>query len=86
MASILPLNDPEEKMNTDSTEKDYALLEEHCRNVALQFMKMHPVAGRLPDTQLKETCLKSLHAMTVELEVIKKHLIKARNRDDSTEL
>ena len=49
-------------------------------------MKMHPVVGRLPDAQLKETCLKSLHAMTVELEVIKKHLIMARNRDDSTEL
>ena len=73
-------------MDTSPTEKDYTHLDEHCRNVALQFMKMHPIVGRLPDAQLRETCLKSLHAMTVELEVIKKHLIKARNRDDSIEL
>lgn len=73
-------------MNTNPPEDEYSELQERCRAVALEFMKMHPIVGRLTDGELKEICLKSLHAMTVELEVIKKHLIKAQNRDDSTEL
>lgn len=73
-------------MTTSPTEDDLSTLDAHCRTVALQLMKMHPEAGRIPDQQLRETCLKSLHEITVQLEIIKKHLIKARNRDDSVEL
>jgi len=69
-----------------SSDDSVLALQEHCKTVALEFMKMHPVVGKLEDEDLTGICLKSLHAMTTELEIIKKHLIKAQNRDDSTDL
>ena len=61
-------------------------IQEHCKTVALAFMKIHPVVGKLKSDELRGICLKSLHAMTTELEVMKKHLIKSQNRDDSSDL
>ena len=61
-------------------------IQDHCKTVALEFMKIHPLVGKLENEELRGICLKSLHAMTTELEVIKKHLIKAQNRDDSSDL
>jgi len=63
-------------------------LEERAKTVALEFMKMHPSVGKLRNEELRGLCLKSLHSMTTELEIIKKHLILAKDpeRDGSTEL
>lgn len=61
-------------------------IEEACKNIALQFMKIHPALPGLGDEETQGECLKSLHAMTTDLETIKKRLIKLKGRDDSTEL
>ena len=51
-----------------------AQIQEAAKQIALQFMKIHPALG------------KSMHEMTVHLESIKKRLIKLQKRDDSAEL
>jgi len=61
-------------------------IQEACKQIALQFMKIHPVVSNLGDAGTQATCLKSLHGMTTELEVMKKHLIVLQKRDGSTEL
>ena len=69
-------------------ERDEAVdkIQAACKEIALQFMKIHPSVSRLSDDATQGDILKSLHGMTVELEVIKKKLIQLQNRDDSTEL
>jgi len=61
-------------------------IQEACKQIALQFMKIHPVVSHLGHEETQATCLKSLHQMTIDLEVMKKHLIILQKRDDSTEL
>jgi hypothetical protein len=61
-------------------------IQEACKQIALQFMKIHPVVAKLGDEGTQSTCLKSLHQMTTELEIIKKHLIVLQKRDGSSEL
>ncbi len=69
-------------------ERDQAIetIQEACKQVALQFMKIHPALPKLDHAETQKTCLTSLHRMTTDLEVMKKHLIKLQNRDDSAEL
>ena len=69
-------------------ERDAAIskIEEACKQIALQFMKIHPALPGIADEQVQGECLKSLHAMTTELETIKKKLIRLKGRDDTTEL
>ena len=61
-------------------------IQEACKQIALQFMKIHPAISHLGDEEIQSICLKSMHGMTVELEVIKKQLIRMQKRDDSAEL
>lgn len=63
-----------------------AQIQEAAKQIALQFMKIHPALGKLDDGETQGECLKSMHEMTVHLEVIKKKLIKLQKRDDSAEL
>ena len=63
-----------------------AKIQEACKQIALQFMKIHPAVPNLGDEDVQSTCLKSLHQMTVELETVKKQLIRLQQRDDSAEL
>ena len=69
-------------------ERDDAIntIQEACKNIALQFMKIHPALPGLAAPDVQDECLKSLHAMTTELETIKKRLIRLKGADDSTEL
>ncbi len=69
-------------------ERDEAIskVQEACKQIALQFMKIHPAVRDLGDEVVQGICLKSLHGMTVELETIKKQLIRMQKRDDSAEL
>lgn len=61
-------------------------IQEACKQIALQFMKIHPQVPKLEDPETQNACLESLHEMTVRLETIKKRLIKLQQRDDSAEL
>jgi len=61
-------------------------IEESCKQIALQMMKLHPPVRDLSDEETQTAVLKSAHALTVELEVIKKKLIQLKGRDDSSEL
>ena len=63
-----------------------AQIQEACKQIALQFMKIHPAVPGLADEATQGEVLTSVHGMTVELETIKKKLIKLQNRDDSSEL
>ena len=63
-----------------------AQIQEAAKQIALQFMKIHPALGKLGDVDTQGECLKSMHEMTVHLESIKKKLIKLQQRDDSAEL
>ncbi|MGI9239625.1 MAG: hypothetical protein ACR2RV_02425 [Verrucomicrobiales bacterium] len=61
-------------------------IQEACKQIALQFMKIHPAVPGIGDEETQSDCLKSLHLMTTELEIIKKKLIQLQGRDDSGEL
>jgi len=61
-------------------------IQEACKQIALQLMKIHPAIGKLDDTETQSACLEAAHQLTVELETIKKQIIRLRKRDDSTEL
>ena len=63
-----------------------AQIQEACKQIALQFMKIHPAIGKLEHPETQSDALKSMHEMTVHLEIIKKKLIKLQQRDDSAEL
>jgi hypothetical protein len=59
---------------------------EACKQIALQLMKIHPAIGKLNAPETQATCLKAAHQLTVELETIKKQIIRLKKRDESTEL
>ena len=61
-------------------------IQDACKQIALQFMKIHPALPGIEDEETQADCLKSLHGMTTELEIIKKKLIQLQGRDDSGEL
>lgn len=61
-------------------------IEEACKVIALEMMKITPAARHLDDEETTADIVKASYQLTVELEVIKKKLIKLRGRDDSVEL
>lgn len=61
-----------------------AQIREACKNIALQFMKIHPALPHLQDEETQRECIKSLHEMTVLLETIKKKIGKLERSDDSS--
>lgn len=61
-------------------------MEEACKQIALQMMRIHPAVGALQDEQTQAEVLRAAHQLTVELETIKKKLIQLQKRDDSGEL
>jgi len=61
-------------------------IQDNCKTIALQMMKIHPAVRALQDEQTQSDILKSAHQLTIELEVIKKKLIQLQKRDDSAEL
>jgi hypothetical protein len=68
---------------TDRSEASNQLLHT-CQQIALQMMKIHPQAAKLGDPETQSAIIKSAHQLTVELETIKKLVIKLEKRDDST--
>lgn len=61
-------------------------IQEACKTIALQMMKINPASRALGDEATQADVLKAGHQLTVELEVIKKKLIQLQKRDDSAEL
>lgn len=61
-----------------------AQIREACKNIALQFMKLHPALPGLNDAETMSDCIKAIHEMTVQLETIKKKVGKLERADDST--
>ena len=58
-------------------------IQEACKTIALALMKIHPALPKLQDQETQSDCLKALHELNVQLEVVKKKLIKLEQRDDS---
>lgn len=61
-------------------------IEDACKIIALEMMKVTPAARHLGDEEITADIVKASYQLTVELEVIKKKLIKLKGRDDSAEL
>lgn len=59
-------------------------IREAAKNIALQFMKIHPALPKLGDEETMKECLKAMHEMTVQLETIKKKVGKLERSDDSS--
>lgn len=60
------------------------MIRDACKTVALQFMKIHPALPHLRDSETMSDCLKAVHEMTVQLEIIKKKIGRLEKQDDSS--
>ncbi len=69
-----------------SREASAEKIQEACKQIALQMMKLTPAIRGLEHEETQAALLKSAHQLTVELETIKKLVIRLLQRDDSTEL
>jgi myo-inositol catabolism protein IolC len=58
-------------------------IEAACKAVALEMMKITPAARHLGDEETTAEVVKAAYQLTVELEIIKKKLIRLKGRDDS---
>lgn len=61
-----------------------AQIREAAKNIALQLMKIHPALPGLNDAETMGDCIKALHELTVQLEIIKKKVGRLERSDDST--
>ena len=61
-------------------------IEESCKIIALEMMKLTPKAKHLGDEVISGEVMKASYELTIQLEVIKKKLIQLKGRDDSGEL
>ena len=55
-----------------------------CKIIVQQFMKIHPAVRALNHQETQDELYKTLHQLTVELEVLKKKLGKLEREDAST--
>lgn len=58
-------------------------IEGACKVIALEMMKVTPAARHLGDEETTAEVVKAAYQLTIELEVIKKKLIRLKGRDDS---
>ncbi|MCB1121107.1 MAG: hypothetical protein KJT03_06145 [Verrucomicrobiae bacterium] len=61
-------------------------IQEACKTIALQMMRIQPAIAGLEDEETQKDVIKATYQLTIELETIKKKLIKLQNRDNSAEL
>lgn len=59
-------------------------IEDACKIISLEMMKVTPTARHLGDEEIASDVMKASYQLTIELEVIKKKLIKLKGRDDSS--
>ncbi len=58
-------------------------IEDACKVIAIEMMKITPAARQLGDEEATADVVKAAYQLTVELEAIKKRLIRLKGRDDS---
>jgi len=63
-----------------------AKIEDACKMIALEMMKITPTARLLGDEEIAGEVMKASYQLTIQLEIIKKKLIQLKGRDDSGEL
>lgn len=61
-------------------------IQEATKQIALQMMKLNPALRHLQNPKVQDECFKAVHAMTVQLEIIKKKVGQLEREDSSTEL
>ncbi len=66
-----------------SRDEAISKIEDACRTIALEMMKITPAARHLGDEDTTADVVKAAYQLTVELETIKKKLIRLKGRDDS---
>ena len=59
-------------------------IEDACRVISLEMMKITPKARHIRDEEIAGDIMKASYRLTIELEVIKKKLIKLKGQDDSS--
>jgi hypothetical protein len=69
-----------------SREESIGQIQDACRQIALALMRIHPAVAGLGHEDTQATILKAAHQLTVELETIKKSVIRLQQRDDTTAL
>ncbi len=57
-----------------------------CKIIVQQFMKIHPAVRHLNHQETQNELFKTLHQLTVDLEVLKKKIGKLEREDASTVL
>ncbi len=57
-----------------------------CTEISKLMMKVTPAAQKLEDEATSAAVVKASYQLTIELETIKKQLIRLQKRDDSAEL
>ena len=69
-------------------ERDEAIqqIENACKTISLAMMKITPAIRHLNDPETQDDLNKASYALTIQLEIIKKKMIRLKGRDDSTEL
>lgn len=69
-------------------ERDAAIsqIEDACKTISLALMKITPAVRFLGEAETQADVLRASHQLTVELETIKKKLIRLKGRDDSSDL
>lgn len=53
------------------------------REIARQMMRIQPAIVHLQAPETQSECIRAAHALTRELEIIKKQLLRLQDRDDS---
>jgi len=61
-------------------------IRERCNNIAGAVTGLHPLVPMLADKPTQDEIYKALFALTREVEVVKKQLLKLERRDESSAL
>ena len=61
-------------------------IRERANQIAANVTAIHPLVPKLADAPTQTELLKALFELTKQVEVVKKHLLKLEQRDDSAAL
>ena len=61
-------------------------IKQHCNEISRELMRIHPAVQSLNDSSCQNVLYESLHELTKNVEIIKKHLLKLQAADNSPEL
>ena len=61
-------------------------IREECNTIAQAVTRIHPLVPAIGDKPAQDEVYKALYALTKDVEVVKKQLLKLERKDDSTVL